>query len=127
LINAYINQDSLNQASYWVEKGLQLAPDNEDMLLPKGLILMRQGKVAEAYDYIERCKKMNRRNVMAFFYSAMIQDSQKNYSAALDDLQTVIEQAPQFKQAYLLGAQIMKNSGNPEAAQKYMDYANQMR
>jgi len=127
LINAYINQDSLNQASYWVEKGLQLAPDNEDMLLPKGLILMRQGKVAEAYDYIERCKKMNRRNVMAFFYSAMIQDSQKNYSAALDDLQTVLEQAPQFKQAYLLGAQIMKNSGNPEAAQKYMDYANQMR
>jgi Tfp pilus assembly protein PilF len=43
----------------------------------------------------------------------MIMDNQKNYSAALDDLQRVIEQAPNFKQAYLLGAQIMQNSGNP--------------
>jgi len=54
-------------------------------------------------------------------------DNQKNYSAALDDLQRVIEQAPNFKQAYLLGAQIMQNSGNPDAAAKYMQYANQLK
>lgn len=127
LINAYINQDSLARADVWVNKGLQLAPDNEDMLLPKGLLLMRQGRIAEAYDYIERCKKLNRRNVMAYFYSAMIMDSQKNYSAALDDLKKVIEQAPNFKQAYLLGAQIMQNSGNPDAAAQYMNYANTLK
>jgi len=127
LINAYVNVDSIAQASLWVEKGLQLAPDNEDFLLPKGLVLMRQGKVAEAYEYIDRCKKLNRRNVMAFYYSAIIMDSQKNYSAALDDLKTVLEQAPNFKQGYILGAQIMTNSGNPDAAARYMNYANQLK
>lgn len=127
LINAYVNIDSIAQASFWVEKGIQLAPDNEDFLLPKGLVLMRQGKVAEAYEYIERCKKLNRRNVMAFYYSAIIMDSQKNYSAALDDLKVVLEQAPNFKQGYILGAQIMTNSGNPDAAAQYMNYANQLK
>jgi len=127
LINAYINQDSLEKANYWVSKGLDLTPNNEDILLAKGLLLMRQNKVREAYDYIDRCKKLNKRNAIAFFYSAIIMDNQKNYSAALEDLQRVIEQAPNFKQAYLLGAQIMQNSGNPDAAAKYMEYANQLK
>jgi tetratricopeptide (TPR) repeat protein len=127
LINSYINMDSLAQANVWADKGLALAPNYEDFLLAKGLILIRQGNIRGAYDYIDQCKKLNKRNVTAFFYSAMIMDNQKNYSAALDDLQRVIEQAPNFKQAYLLGAQIMQNSGNPDAAAKYMQYANQLK
>lgn len=123
----YVNQDSLAEASIWADRGLALSPDNEDFLLPKGMILMYQGKVAEAYEYFDRVKKMNKRNVMAFYYSAVIMLSQKNYSAALDDLQRVLEQAPEFKQAYLLGAQIMESSGNPDAAARYMEVANKLK
>lgn len=123
----YVNQDSLAAASQWADRGLALSPDNEDFLLPKGMILMYQGKVAEAYEYFDRVKKMNKRNVLAYYYSAIIMENQKNYSAALDNLQKVLEQAPQFKQAYLLGAQIMQNSGNPEAAKRYMEAANNLK
>ncbi|HNB62894.1 MAG TPA: hypothetical protein PLC60_09885, partial [Saprospiraceae bacterium] len=123
----YVNQDSLAAASQWADRGLALSPDNEDFLLPKGMILMYQGKVAEAYEYFDRVKKMNKRNVLAYYYSAIIMENQKNYSAALDNLQKVLEQAPQFKQAYLLGAQIMQNSGNPEAAARYMEAANNLK
>ncbi len=123
----YVNQDSLAAATVWADRGLALSPDNEDFLLPKGMILMYQGKVAEAYEYFDRLKKMNKRNVMAFYYSAVIMLSQKNYSAALDDLQKVLEQAPDFKQGYILGAQIMESSGNPDAAARYMEVANKLK
>lgn len=120
MANAWLALDSISKAKFYIDKGLAFAPEHQDLLLAKGLVALRENRPNDAYALFDQCTQLNYRNVSGYYYKGLILDAQKNYSAALEQVNKAIEFAPQFKPAYQLAAQILQNSGDPQSAQRYL-------
>lgn len=127
LANGYTNRDSINIADKLVTQGLQLAPDFSDFLIIKGLLLLKQNKLNESYAIFERCTELNYRNSIAYYYKALILANMKDYTKAFDNINIVLNAAPNFKPAYILAADILEATGRNEEAVQYRAAANRIK
>ncbi len=127
LAQAYLNGNQLPEANAAAEKALEIDPDNNLGLLIKGLYLMNTGKVNDATVLFKRSIEIDEKYYLANFYLAMAYRQQNYLSEAISEANKVLETAPNFKQAYLLIGEIYQQQGNTNAAQQYMNAAQQVK
>ncbi len=125
LANSYINSGKNDEALAAAEQALKLAPDNENGLYYKGLILMQKGNANEAATAFERLIVINDEFPAAYYYLANIYQTRGDSLQALKFLQEAIRLNPRFKEAYLFAAQILEQQGDAQTAEKYRQAAAQ--
>jgi len=125
LANSYVNAGKNDEALKAADQALKLAPDNENGLYYRGLILMQQGNTPEAGAAFERLIEVNDEFPAAYYYLANIYQARGDALQALKYLEQAIKLNPRFKEAYLLAAQILEQQGDAQTAAQYRQAAAQ--
>lgn len=125
LANSYVNSGKNEEALKAADQALKVAPDNENGLYYRGLILMQQGNTTEAATTFERLIVINDEFPAAFYYLATIYQARGDAMQALKYLEQAIKLSPRFKEAYLLAAQILEQQGDAQTAAQYRQAAAQ--
>lgn len=117
---AYLNADRLEDALAAAQKALDISPDDSQANNLVGLYWMNKNDAGKAKAQFELAIKKEPSNAAAWYYLAIIAQSQNNTDAALANLQKALDVAPNFMPAYQLAAQIYEGMGD-------MSRANQIR
>lgn len=117
---ALLNNRQLDSASWAAKKCLEIAPDHTQAINLTGLVLMQKGEFAAASKHFEAATRRDASNAGAWYYLAMIKANQNDNQSALKALQKCIEQAPNFKPAIELAAQIYQKMGNTAQAEQLL-------
>jgi Tfp pilus assembly protein PilF len=119
LAEAYFYANELDKAHEAIKKTLEISPDDIKANNLLGMYYMQLGDGAQARSQFESALKRQPSNPGAWYYLAVISNSQNDAQTALTNLQKAIQLAPNFKPAYELSAKIYEANGQPDLAQRY--------
>lgn len=110
-------------ASFWAEA----VPSNTTALQQICNIYYQKRDFSSMVTVASQIKKIAPTEMLGYWLSALayiqMEGSHQNLQFALNDLQKVIEYRPDFKQAYIILAQIYQNAGDMASAQRCADIA----
>ncbi|MCB9353917.1 MAG: tetratricopeptide repeat protein [Lewinellaceae bacterium] len=115
----YLTVDSLELGKAAAEKALEINPDDSQANNLIGMYWLYKNDGAKAKEQFEYSLRRDPSNPAAWYYLALIAQSQGDYQTALNNLMSAIRTAPNFKQAYELSAQIYDRLGDPTRAQQF--------
>jgi predicted Zn-dependent protease len=105
-----------------LQKGLEINPDNESILLFQANITAEKGDQAKAADLYERVISLNRKYFEAYPALAKILVDRKELKKARELLKSCLTMNPGFKAAYA-GLADSYRASDPEVARKYDELA----
>jgi tetratricopeptide (TPR) repeat protein len=115
------NEGQYQKADSVLQKGLEVNPDFEPILMYLGNIAKFQNKSDKALEYYERVVKVNRKYFEAYVgISELLKD--RDVVKARRVLMTCLEMSPRYKPAIIALADTYRNS-NPDIAKKYDELA----
>lgn len=118
LAQAYLSTQQLEEAKAAAEKAIEISPDDTQANNLIGMYWMNKNDGAKAKAQFELAIKKEPQNAAAWYYLAIIANTQGNAQAALANLQKALDIAPNFTPAYELAAQIYEASGDAARAQE---------
>jgi len=127
LSNVYINTNNLTVAIEAAKESLKYAPENENGLYYMGLAYMRSGKMNAALECFHSAIKTNKDHYVSHYYAGIIYQQRKEYQQALKHALETVRANKAFKQGYILVAGIYNDIGDKTNAQRYQNFANQLK
>lgn len=116
---AYMKEGNLNSADWHMNAALKYDPNNYKAWSNKGSLLLRQGKIKEALEALNKSIALYP-YPKAYFTRAMIYYRMKDCALAIKDVNKVLEKEPDNARAYYIKADCEEQSGkNAEAMEDY--------
>ncbi len=106
-----------------LETGAEVLPENKDILLLLSRYYFFNHEHDKSIKTADQALKLDAGYAPAYFQKAMIFLEMKDTSKAISNLQTSVEQNPDFEEAYLLLGEIYSLKKNPLAIQYYRNAA----
>lgn len=123
----YLNQSNFQEAMPFLEKALELDPDNQQNSVNMALALANSGRLVQAQNLLQDMVDEDPSNYLGYYYLALFAINANQNSSAARYIEQCVQSRPNFKQAYLLGAQIYQKIGDQARAQYFNNIANQLR
>lgn len=106
-------------------KTIQIAPENTTALLVKANLEIEMKKFVEAKQDVDAAKKLASNQVLTFYTQGLLDYSQNKYPAALESMQQVQKNAPDYMPGVLLSGAIQfalgANAQAEEHLKKYLE------
>ena len=96
---AYLDQLQYSDAMHAFEQVVKLRPDYADGHINVGLTYIEWEKYGEARPSLEKALELSNNNARALYYLALVERREGHYDAEVADLQRVVEQFPQSRDA----------------------------
>ena len=126
MANAYFNQGNDQKALEAIEKCLNIDPESVNAFNLQGLCYLRRQDVSNGELAFQKSIELNPRNSVGYYYLGLIESQRNNLQAALEMAKKAIEKNPQFKEAYILAADIFDKMGNPDQADRFRNAVKQL-
>jgi tetratricopeptide (TPR) repeat protein len=97
---SYTMKKEFEQAIPYLKTGLQLSPDNPEMLKGYADVMLYSGKDQEALEYYKKVLEKDPKNVEVLINMVAIYSSAKDYDQALDYSLKLTEADPSFKDGF---------------------------
>lgn len=123
----YLNQSNYQEAMPYLEKALELDPDNQQNSVNLALALANTGRLVQAQNLLQDMVDEKPSSYLGYYYLALFAMNSNQNSSAARYIEQCVQSRPNFKQAYLLGAQIYQKIGDQARAQYFNNIANQLR
>jgi tetratricopeptide (TPR) repeat protein len=127
LAQAYMGADSLEQGKAAADKCLEINPNDDQAMNLIGIYWLNKEDVSKAKSQFDLAVKRNPGNAGAWYYLAIIAQSQGDNQTALNNVMKSIQAVPNFRPSYELGARIHEASGNVEAATRFREALKQLK
>lgn len=111
----YMKMGDYAAAEEHLTLAVQLDPNNYKAWSNKGALHLRQGRVADALDALNRCLALNE-YPKAYFSRAMLYQGTNKPDLAIADANKVLESQPQNARAYYIKADCLEQLGNSRDA-----------
>ena len=126
LADAYTRVQKFDSADMTIKKLLKFDPELDNALYSQAIIYFYKNDLDNALQTCNHILKNNYKYYMAHYIAANIYANQQNLSAAKTSLEKLLQQNQGFKPAYMMLAKIAQSEGDNDAAQRYMNMANQL-
>jgi tetratricopeptide (TPR) repeat protein len=113
---AYMQINDLENAEKILDQALTVHPRDFAALNYLGLVKLQGGNSIEARVLFERSVKENYQNYLAYYYLAVLDNENKLYSSALNNLQLCLTYNGNFRAGYNLMANIYEAQGDKQRA-----------
>jgi len=114
----YEKLNDLNKALTLVDYGLQRWNSNLELLLNRGIILMKMGRYDDAINAFNNLLKVNNENTYAYFFIALINILQNKIEHALNFLLDGLRYKPKFPEYYNNIARVYEETAEFEKAEE---------
>jgi tetratricopeptide (TPR) repeat protein len=118
----YIKSGNYPTAMQYVDKAIEIDPNNYKAWYNKGVISMRQLQVEPAIMALNKCIAINPYS-KALFTRAMIEEQTHNPEPALADINKVLEQQPDYARAYYIKGSCLEQQNKLSEAMQYYNSA----
>lgn len=114
---------NVEEADAWMEKVTKWDPSSAEAWVTRGMVMNRLGKPGDALRHFQKAYDMRPDDVSPLYYRALIQAEQGNASAAMQTLETVVRQEPNFDRAWYNLGLLYSQMGDLEGAVSRLDQA----
>jgi tetratricopeptide (TPR) repeat protein len=118
LAQAYLGANQLEESKAASDKCLEINPNDDQAFNLIGMYWLNKENIPKAKAQFELAVKRNAGNAGAWYYLALIAQSQNENQNALNYVMKSLQASPNFRPAYELAARIHELSGNMEMANK---------
>jgi len=123
----YLNQSNFAEAIPYLNKAIQFDPDNQQNTVNLALAFANTGRMSQAQLLLQEMVEDNPSSFLGYYYLALFEMNANKHSSAARYIEQCIKARPNFRQAYLLGAQIYQKIGDQARAQYFTNIANQLK
>ncbi len=116
------NQAGINYAN----KTLEIAPDDPDAILYRGIGKMNLGRNQEATEDFNQVIEISNMYAAAHYYQALLLKRAGDNMGAFEQLKIALKKDPKLKLAYKLLVELYEESGDRANAQKFRDILNRL-
>ena len=113
-------QGKRDEALVAYDKTVKIAPENSSAYLVKANLEIEMKKFAEAKLDVDAAKKLPSNQVLTFYTQALLDYSQNKFPAALESIQQVQKNAPEYMPGVLLSGAIQFALGANEQAEQHL-------
>ncbi len=118
----YTRTGQYEVAEIHLDKAVQLEPGNFKAWYDKGLLHLRQGRVADALQALNQCISI-RDYTKAYFSRAMLYQGTGRPALAIADADRVLAEQPNNARAYYIKADCLEQQGNIQGALENYEWA----
>ena len=113
-------QGKRDEALLAYDKTVKIAPENSSALLVKANLEIEMRKFVEAKQDVDAAKKLPSNQVLTFYTQGLLDYSQNKFPAALESMQQVQKNAPDYMPGVLLSGAIQFALGANEQAEQHL-------
>lgn len=125
LASAYFTEKNYGNARKYVDKSLELFPNNPDALVIKGAIAAQKEQYTEAVEYIQAALALDSEHIGAYYNLAVVSYKQKQYNKSAEAFKNILRIGPNKDNVILLEmlSYVLSLDGKTEEAQFYKQQA----